>query len=137
MDIHEKAYVSPGADVAEYCFIGPFTVVDAGASIGESTRIGAGCHVQGDVRIGKNCEIGSGCLLGRQLQVMDGAIFGANVTTVGQVRVAPGVQVGAGSVLMGDSRPLSILKNVHPGSIVTWSSESGAKRQKKEVEEVE
>jgi UDP-3-O-[3-hydroxymyristoyl] glucosamine N-acyltransferase len=116
--VHPTAVVSPTAEVAATCSIGPHVVVGAGARISSGCSIGAGSVIGARVLLGEDCvlhanvtiyddvEIGhrailhSGCVIGA-----DG--FGFVLTPqgyekfpqIGLVRIGNDVEIGANSCI--------------------------------------
>lgn len=55
--IHPTAVVSPGAEIGEGVWVGPYAVIDGKAKIGDGTRVEAFVHIHDFVEIGRNCHI--------------------------------------------------------------------------------
>ena len=53
--VHEKAYVSPSASIAEGCFVEPMVVVHT------DVKVGAGCIISAGVILNHNSVIEQGC----------------------------------------------------------------------------
>ncbi len=62
--IHNLAYVSPQAKIANNVTIEPFTTVAKDVEIGEGTWIGPNVTIMDGARIGKNCKIFPGAVIG-------------------------------------------------------------------------
>lgn len=121
MNIHEKAEVSPGADIGQFVFIDAFTVIDSGAVVGDSTRIGSNCHLEAGVNIGFANSIDHGCILQTGFESGERVYLGPRTVNVGRVKVQANVHIGPGCVLIGPPNGYLTIGNnavILPGSIV-------------------
>lgn len=55
--IHPSAVVSPSAQIASDCFIGPYVIIGDEVSLGNGVRIDAHCVIDGSTRIGDESHI--------------------------------------------------------------------------------
>ena len=116
--VHERAYVSPTARLAENVSIGPGAVVDDEADIGEGARIGAGSYVGKQAQIGArtqlhpNVVVYDRCVIGERGIVHSGAVIGADgfgmameagrwlkIPQVGRVLIGADVEIGANTTI--------------------------------------
>jgi UDP-3-O-[3-hydroxymyristoyl] glucosamine N-acyltransferase len=113
-EIHELAYVHPGARLGGGVNVGPF------ACIGEGCEIGPGCVIHSNVVVGRDCKIGAdselfpgvvlydGTVLGERVAVHANSVLGADgfgyrfqagrhvkVPQLGNVEVGDDVEIGA------------------------------------------
>lgn len=116
--IHDRALVSPEADVDETAFIGPNVIVEPGASIGPNVQVMANCYVGARAVLGKgvrlwpNVTIYHGVRIGERSIIHAAAVIGSDgfgyahdgnawnkVAQVGAVRVGADVEIGAGTTI--------------------------------------
>jgi UDP-3-O-[3-hydroxymyristoyl] glucosamine N-acyltransferase len=116
--IHERAWVSPLADVGERVFIGAQTIVDESVILGDDVFIGHGCVIEKGVKIGNftrlnaNVTICSGTEIGQRVLIHSGAVIGSDgfglandngiwvkVPQLGGVRIEDDVEIGANTTV--------------------------------------
>ncbi|NIO43202.1 MAG: UDP-3-O-(3-hydroxymyristoyl)glucosamine N-acyltransferase [Burkholderiales bacterium] len=116
--VHEYAYISPSASLAEGVSIAAGAVVDDAAEIGVNVRIGTGCYVGRGVRIGAgtllhaNVTVYDQCVIGERGILHSGAVIGADgfgmaydggqwlkIPQVGRVIIGSDVEVGANTTI--------------------------------------
>lgn len=81
--VSDRAFVDPGARVAEGATVFPLAYVGPGAEVGPGSRIFPGCYV------GEDCRIGCDCTLYPNVTLMARTVLGDRVT------VHPGAVLGA------------------------------------------
>lgn len=107
-----------GCEIADDCFVGPFTEIQAGVMIGARTRVQSHAFICELVSIGEDCFIGHGVMFINDTFSMGGPARGRRelwcATTIGSrvsigsnatimpVSIADDVVVGAGSVVTKD-----------------------------------
>lgn len=118
-----QARIEPGAIIRDQVEIGNNAVIMMGASInigaviGEGTMIDMNVVVGGRGTIGKNCHIGAGTVIAGVIEppsalpvvVEDDVVIGANCVVIEGVRIGQGSVVGAGSVVLEDVPPYSVV----------------------------
>ncbi len=118
-----QARIEPGAVIRDQVEIGNNAVIMMGASInigaviGEGTMIDMNVVVGGRGTIGKNCHIGAGSVIAGVIEppsalpvvVEDDVVIGANCVVIEGVRIGQGSVVGAGSVVLEDVPPYSVV----------------------------
>lgn len=118
-----QARIEPGAVIRDQVEIGNNAVIMMGASInigaviGEGTMIDMNVVVGGRGTIGKNCHIGAGTVIAGVIEppsalpvvVEDDVVIGANCVVIEGVRIGQGSVVGAGSVVLEDVPPYSVV----------------------------
>lgn len=107
-----------GCEIADDCFVGPFTEIQAGAVIGARTRVQSHAFVCELVCIGEDCFVGHGVMfindtfstggpargrreLWRATRIGNRVSIGSNATVM-PVTIADDVVIGAGSVVTKD-----------------------------------
>jgi len=105
VQIHRNAVVMMGA------------VINIGSEIGENTMIDMNAVLGARATVGKNCHIGAGAVLAGVLEppsaapviIEDNVLVGANAVVLEGVRIGKGSVVAAGSV---------VIRNVEPDTVV-------------------
>lgn len=107
-----------GCEIADDCFVGPFTEIQAGAVVGARTRVQSHAFICELVTIGEDCFVGHGVMfindtfatggpargdktLWRNTVIGNRVSIGSNATIM-PVRIADDVMIGAGSVVTKD-----------------------------------
>jgi len=120
------ARIEPGAVIREHveigdnCVIMMGAVLNIGAVIGEKTMIDMNVVVGGRAIVGKNCHIGAGAVLAGVIEppsadpvvVEDDVLIGANAVVLEGVRVGKGAVIAAGSVVVKNVEPYSVMVGV-------------------------
>lgn len=109
-------------EIADDVFIGPFCEIQKGVKIGAGSRIQSHTFICEGVTIGQNCFIGHGVMFVNDLYpkigqvwivskttIEDNVSIGSNATIL-PVRIGKGSLIGAGSVVVKDIKPGSIVK---------------------------
>lgn len=121
-----NARIEPGAIIRDHvavgdnCVIMMGAVLNIGAVIGEKTMIDMNVVVGGRAVVGKNCHIGAGAVLAGVIEppsaepvvVEDDVLIGANAVVLEGVRVGKGAVIAAGSVVVKDVEPYSVMVGV-------------------------
>jgi 2,3,4,5-tetrahydropyridine-2,6-dicarboxylate N-acetyltransferase len=121
-----KARIEPGAiirdlvEIGDNCVIMMGSIINIGAVIGEKTMIDMNVVVGGRVIVGKNCHIGAGAILAGVIEppsadpviIEDDVLVGANAVILEGVKVGKGAVIAAGSVVVKDVEPLSVMAGV-------------------------
>ena len=82
--IHRTAIVTPGAELAQDVFVGPYVVIEAGVQVGAGTAIEAFCFLGQGSRVGAHCHLHprvtlyAGARLGNRVEVHSGAVIGGD-----------------------------------------------------------
>ena len=63
-EIHPTSIISPGAEIAEDTYIGPFCIIHDKVRLGKGSRLISNVIIEGATEIGENCRISSGAVLG-------------------------------------------------------------------------
>jgi sugar O-acyltransferase (sialic acid O-acetyltransferase NeuD family) len=104
------SYVSPtatvwdGCPVGEHCKIGEASIVQPYAQLGANVFIGSGCIVGHHSVLGDHCFLASRVTLGGGVMVEPYAFVGTGATVRNKAKIARGSVIGAGAVLLHDTR---------------------------------
>jgi len=121
-----NARIEPGAiirdmvEIGDNCVIMMGAVINIGAVIGPKTMIDMNVVVGGRAIVGSNCHIGAGAVLAGVIEppsampviVEDDVLIGANAVVLEGVRVGKGAVIAAGSVVVKDVEPYSVMAGV-------------------------
>jgi 2,3,4,5-tetrahydropyridine-2,6-dicarboxylate N-acetyltransferase len=121
-----KARIEPGAiirdlvEIGDNCVIMMGAVINIGAVIGEKTMIDMNVVVGGRAIVGSNCHIGAGAVLAGVIEppsavpviIEDNVLIGANAVVLEGVKVGKGAVIAAGSVVVKDVEPDSVMAGV-------------------------
>ena len=138
-EIHAR--IEPGAIIREQVEIGDSAVImmgaviNIGAVIGEGTMIDMGAVLGGRAIVGKRCHIGAGAVLAGVVEppsatpvvVEDNVLIGANAVVIEGVRIGEGAVVAAGSVVIEDVAPGTVVAGV-PARVVKKKDEKSAQK---------
>lgn len=92
-------------------------VLQADVEIGNNSSIHIGTLVGHETKIGHSVFIAHGCNLSGCLQIEDGVFMGTGVSIVPRVRIGKWSVIGAGSVVIKDIPPYSVVVG-NPGKII-------------------
>ena len=123
--------IEPGAvirdlvEIGDQCVIMMGAVLNIGAVIGKKTMIDMNVVVGGRAIVGDNCHIGAGSVLAGVIEppsadpviIEDDVLLGANVVVLEGVKVGKGAVVAAGSVVVKDVEPLTVVAGV-PAKVI-------------------
>ncbi len=121
-----NARIEPGAivrdlvEIGDHCVIMMGAVLNIGSVIGEKTMIDMNVVVGGRAIVGKNCHIGAGTVLAGVIEppsadpviIEDDVLIGANAVVLEGVRVGKGAVVAAGSIVVKDVEPMTVVAGV-------------------------
>ncbi len=138
-----NARIEPGAIIREHVEIGANAVImmgaviNIGAVIGEKTMIDMNTVIGGRAVIGKNCHIGAGAVVAGVIEppsaepviIEDDVLLGANAVILEGVRVGRGSIIAAGSVVLSDVEPYSVVVGV-PGKTIKKVDEKTREKTK-------
>jgi tetrahydrodipicolinate N-acetyltransferase len=123
--------IEPGAlirdlvEIGDNCVIMMGAVLNIGAVIGKKTMIDMNVVVGGRAVVGDNCHIGAGTVLAGVIEppsaepvvIEDDVLIGANAVVLEGVRVGKGAVVAAGSIVVKDVEPLTVVAGV-PAKVI-------------------
>jgi acetyltransferase EpsM len=110
--VHERAWVSPSAQLGEGSVVLAGAIVNAGAIIGRHAIVNSGAVLEHDVVLGDHVHIGPGAILGGGSRTGSGAVLGLGSLVRDHVEIGSGATVGMGAVVVAD---------VAPGTVVVGS----------------
>lgn len=123
--------IEPGAvirdlvEIGDNCVIMMGAVLNIGAVIGKKTMIDMNVVVGGRAVVGDNCHIGAGTVLAGVIEppsadpviVEDDVLIGANAVVLEGVRIGKGAVVAAGSIVVKDVEPFTVVAGV-PAKVI-------------------
>jgi tetrahydrodipicolinate N-acetyltransferase len=135
--------IEPGAtiremvEIGDHCVIMMGAVLNIGAVIGERTMIDMNVVVGGRAIVGKNCHIGAGTVLAGVIEppsadpviVDDDVLIGANVVVLEGVKVGKGAVVAAGSIVVKNVEPYTVVAGVPAKMLKKVDDKTKAKTQ--------
>lgn len=121
-----NARIEPGAIIRDMAEIGDRAVImmgaviNIGAVVGHDTMIDMGVVLGGRASVGAHCHIGAGAVLAgvveppsaRPVVVEDNVLIGANAVVIEGVHIGEGAVVAAGSVVISDVAPGTVVAGV-------------------------
>lgn len=109
--VHERAWVSSTASIADGAVVLAGAIVQSGAQVGAHAVVGAGTIVEHDVTLGAFVQTGPGVVIGGGVAVGDGSYLGLgarirdHITIGKRAMIAMGAvvtaNVGGGAVMLG------------------------------------
>jgi tetrahydrodipicolinate N-acetyltransferase len=135
--IEPGAIVRDMVEIGDNCVIMMGAVLNIGAVIGEKTMIDMNVVVGGRAVVGSNCHIGAGTVLAGVIEppsadpviIEDDVMMGANAVVLEGVRVGKGAVIAAGSVVIKDVEPYSVMVGVPAKRIKTVDAKTKSKTQ--------
>ncbi len=138
-----NARIEPGAIIRDHVDIGDGAVImmgaviNIGASIGEKTMIDMNVVIGGRAIVGKNCHIGAGSVIAGVIEppsekssvIEDNVLMGANAVVLEGVTVGKGAVVAAGSVVISDVKPFTVVAGV-PAKVIKVVDEKTREKTK-------
>lgn len=138
-----NARIEPGAlirdlvEIGDNCVIMMGAVLNIGAVIGERTMIDMNVVVGGRAIVGKDCHIGAGTVLAGVIEppnaeavvIGDNVLIGANAVVLEGIKVGNGAVVAAGSVVVRDVEPDTVVAGVPAKVIKMVDSKTRSKTQ--------
>ncbi|CAM2810159.1 2,3,4,5-tetrahydropyridine-2,6-dicarboxylate N-acetyltransferase [Fructilactobacillus fructivorans] len=120
------ARIEPGAIIRDQVVIGKHVVImmgaliNIGAEIGDDSMIDMGTILGGRAIVGKHCHIGAGAVLAgviepasaEPVRIDDNVLVGANAVVIEGVHVGEGAVIAAGSVVLHDVEPNTMVAGV-------------------------
>lgn len=122
INVNDYKSKSPTVVIGDYCWVGVRNFLSPGAliSIGDYCMTGPDCKFLGTDHIFSNPflpYISTGTLTGGSLRLGVNCWLGANVTVMGSVSIGHGSVVGAGSIVLKDVPPFSLVVG-SPGRVI-------------------
>lgn len=110
--VHQRAWVSPSAELGEGSVVLAGAILNAGAVIGRHAIVNSAAVIEHDVVLGDHVHVGPGAVLGGGSRAGTGAVLGLGSRVRDHVEVGPGATIGMGAVVVAD---------VAPGTVVAGS----------------
>ncbi|PIW69405.1 MAG: 2,3,4,5-tetrahydropyridine-2,6-dicarboxylate N-acetyltransferase [Ignavibacteriales bacterium CG12_big_fil_rev_8_21_14_0_65_30_8] len=138
-----NARIEPGSfirdlvEIGDNCVIMMGAVLNIGAVIGKNTMIDMNVVVGGRAIVGDNCHIGAGTVLAGVVEppsadpviIEDNVLTGANVVVLEGVKIGKGSVIAAGSVVIENVEPNSVMVGVPARKIKTVDEKTKSKTQ--------
>ena len=138
-----NARIEPGTfirdlvEIGDNCVIMMGAVLNIGAVIGKNTMIDMNVVVGGRAIVGDNCHIGAGTVLAGVIEppsadpviVEDNVLIGANVVVLEGVKIGKGSVIAAGSVVIENVEPYSVMVGLPAKKIKTVDEKTKSKTQ--------
>lgn len=117
--VEDPAFVAPGVEIADDCYVGAFAYIGAGTTIGRGAKIYPQAYIGRGVKIGEGtivyagAKIYHGCRIGRDCIIHSGVVIGADgfgfapepdgtyqkIPQLGIVEIADNVEIGANTTI--------------------------------------
>ncbi|MEZ0372007.1 MAG: acetyltransferase [Candidatus Sericytochromatia bacterium] len=107
-----------------FSFISPTAAVWEGLEAGEHCRIGEQTLIQPYTRLGTNVYVGSGCIVGHHSQLGDHCFLASRVTLGGGVVVEPYAFLGTGAIIRNKVR-IGARSVVGAGAVILEDTREG------------
>ncbi len=98
--IHSSSWVDTSAEVNEGTIIYPSCSIDANVNIGHNTVLNIGCTIAHDTNVSNHCFLSPRVALAGFVLINELSILGINSTIIDNIIVAPGIQIGGGTVVI-------------------------------------
>jgi sugar O-acyltransferase (sialic acid O-acetyltransferase NeuD family) len=92
-------------------------ILQAGVMIGNNCAINAGSIVSHEVKLGNSVFLAPGCRLAGCIEVEDGVFFGVGATVMPRIKIGKWSIIGAGSVVIRDVPPYSVMAG-NPAKVI-------------------
>lgn len=103
--VSSKAYVYPGFQPGDNCFILEHAVIQPFATVGNDVTLWSGCHVGHHTSIGDHCFVAPRAAISGCVTIEDNCFIGVNASVRDHVTIARKSVIGAGAVILGDTAP--------------------------------
>jgi len=135
--IEPGSFIRDMVEIGDNCVIMMGAVLNIGAVIGKNTMIDMNVVVGGRAIVGDNCHIGAGTVLAGVVEppsadpviVEDNVLTGANVVVLEGVKIGKGSVIAAGSVVIENVEPNSVMVGVPARKIKTVDEKTKSKTQ--------
>lgn len=107
--VSKKSYVMDNVKLGKGVLIGPFNFIDVNVEIGDHSLILSFCNIGHDTKIGNYCEIEPYSAVSGNVAVENGVTLHARATIAPKIHVGENSVVGAGSLLLRDVAPNSVV----------------------------
>jgi sugar O-acyltransferase (sialic acid O-acetyltransferase NeuD family) len=121
--VSPKATVYPDVQIGENCFIFENNVIQPFARIGNNCILWSGNHIGHHSTIEDHCFLASHVVISGRVTVEPACYFGVNATVRDGIRIGESTVVGAGALILKNTKPRSVYVQV-PTTRAPFSSES-------------
>ncbi len=117
--LSSKATVWGQPNIGENCFILENNVIQPFATIGDDVILWSGNHIGHHVTIGDHCFLASHVVLSGRVKVGAYSFLGVNATVRDGVTIAPSCVIGAGALILEDTREAGVyaVKGTEPSPV--------------------
>jgi sugar O-acyltransferase (sialic acid O-acetyltransferase NeuD family) len=110
--VHEKSFIEPTSSVGVGCQVMPGAVVHKFSHVGKHTFINTNATIDHECVIGDGVHIMGNAAVTGMIEIGNYATIGTNATIFPFVKIGEGAFVGAGSVVMKDVEPYTVVAGV-------------------------
>jgi acetyltransferase EpsM len=96
--VHERAWVSPSAQLGRGVFVAAGAIINAGAQIGDHCVVNTGAVVEHDVCLGEFVHVGPAAAIGGGTVIGRGCHLGLGCRVRDHIRIGQDVLIGMGAV---------------------------------------
>lgn len=107
--VHPLAYIAHNVVLSPGCVIMPGATISSNTVLGKCCRVMAGAFIGHDNVIGEHCFFAANSCIGSDSIIQEWSYFGFNCTTRGKLKFGEFSVVGAGSVVIKDVEPYTIV----------------------------
>jgi sugar O-acyltransferase (sialic acid O-acetyltransferase NeuD family) len=115
--ISAKALTWPGLIIGDNCKIGPNSTINPFAELGNDVRIGTGCNVGHHTKIGDHVSLAAQVAIAGNVTIEPYCLIGTNATIRDRVKIARECVIGAGAVILQDTKPREVYLG-RPGELL-------------------
>jgi sugar O-acyltransferase (sialic acid O-acetyltransferase NeuD family) len=118
--IHEKAYISPSAEIGEGNYFAPTTVVNSFAKIGTNCVFYSGAVVDHHTIVGDNVYCGPNVSMASDIRIGNNTYIGIGAVIIPHIKIGKNVTIGAGTVVIKDIPDNSVVVGV-PARLIKYN----------------
>jgi sugar O-acyltransferase (sialic acid O-acetyltransferase NeuD family) len=108
--VSSRAFVWPGVQIGEHCFIFENNVVQPFVTIGDNVVMWSGNHIGHHSRIRDNCFIASHVVISGSVEIGESSFLGVNATLVNDITIGRDSWIGPSVTLTRDVEPGSVYR---------------------------
>ena len=110
--IHQRAIVSPTAEIGAGTVVMAGAIVQTGATIGAHAIINSGAIIEHDVEVGDFSQISPGAVIGGAARIGRQVFVGLGAVIRDHIEVGDESVIGMGAAVVGDVRPRTVMIGV-------------------------
>lgn len=108
--VSSRAHTWPNLTIGENCCITPGNTIDPFVEIGDDVVLWSGNHVGHHSRIGDHAYVTSHVTISGDVRIEPFCVFGVNATIRDRITIAHNCLVGAGALVLRDTKPFEVYK---------------------------